>query len=400
MEKSTEPITLLAVGDICPGDKYIVGLGVLQATRKNGVDYLFDKVRDQLNGGDVVIGNLEGLLSAQVKRRTKPDPTFCGLPEFAAALARNGFHVINVANNHTLEHGPELFLETIQILEQAGLKICGLRDKTGNYHSKPVILQIKRKKIGILGYNWVGVDYFPTTDAYIAQCHDGLVNYTWEREQRRNIEELTTNSHAKEDIKRLREEVDIVVLAAHWGFEFVIVPSYYLTLEAHELIDAGVDVIVGTHPHVLQGMEVYKKGVISYSLGNFIFDSRGKALRHTAILEVVIDGDRPMLQRYKPLFINSNFQPQAPTRAQRLFIESLIVRSNECLASTNRQTLLDDDMLYKKYVGHYNKSRYVSIFFHFLGIFQNPAVAILVFHKVINFLKVMRARLKGQKVRW
>lgn len=400
MKKSIESVTLLAVGDICPGDKYIVGLGVLQATRKKGVDYLFDKVRDQLNGGDVVIGNLEGLLSAQVKRRTSIDPPFCGLPEFAPALARTGFNVINVANNHTLEHGPKLFLETIEILQKTGLKICGLRDRTNNYYSEPVILQIKGKKIGILGYNWVGVDQFPTADTYIAQCHDSVVNYTWDRDHKRNIEAQSANIHVKEDIKKLRAEVDIVILAAHWGFEFVSVPPYNLTLEAHALIDVGVDVIVGTHPHVLQGMEQYNKGIIFYSLGNFVFDSRGKMLRHTAILEVVINGDRSISHQYKPLFVNNSFQPQTPTCKQRRSVESLLVKSNECLASPNKQILTDDDMLYKKYVSHYNRLRYVSIFFHFLGIFRNPAVAVIVFHKVINFLKVMLARLKGQKVRW
>jgi poly-gamma-glutamate synthesis protein (capsule biosynthesis protein) len=394
-------ITIKAVGDICPGDKNIMGLGVLNKTKRFGVDFPLDKARGVLKQGDIVLGNLEGVLSDKVRDTKRcPDLMFCGLPEFGDALARAGFNVINIANNHSLEYGPEIFLETAQSLRKAGLKFCGLRGNNSAYYSEPVILTLNECRVGILGYNWVGVNDFPEADRYIAQSHDSLVNYTWNRGKKLEIPISNANSLAIKDIRRLRKEADVVILMAHWGYEFVRVPPYKLTIEAQALIEAGANIIIGSHPHALQGVQKYLNGLIFYSLGNFVFDSRARRIKHTAILEVVLNKNNNISYKFIPFYINQSFQPEAASSKQEKYIRREIEKSNQSLLSLNKREDLDDDRIYRKQERYYNASRLFRIIRYFVALREDPSVIRVIFKKGVGFLRVMGLRLKGQKVRW
>ena len=396
-------ITVKAVGDICPGDKNIMGLGVLNKTKRYGVDFPLNEAREFLKQGDIVLGNLEGVLSDKVRDTKKcSDLTFCGLPEFGDALARAGFNVLNLASNHSLEHGPEIFLETVENLRKAGLKICGLRGNDSGYYSEPVILTLNGCRVGILGYNWVGVNNFSEADRYIAQSHDSLVNYTWERNKKPEIPISNANSLVIKDIRRLRKEADVVILMTHWGYEFVRVPPYKLTIEAQAFIEAGANIIIGSHPHVLQGVQKYLSGLIFYSLGNFIFDSRARRIKHTAILEVVLNKNKNNNISYKfiPFYINRFFQPEVGSSKQERYIRREIEKSNQSLSSLNKKEDLDDDKVYRKQERYYNASRLFRIISHFVAIREDRSVIRLIFKKGVGFLRIMWLRLKGQKVRW
>lgn len=399
--KRTSAVTIKAVGDICPGDKYIMGLGVLSKTKKFGVDFPLMEARRLLSQGDIVLGNFEGVLSHKVKDGKKcPDLTFCGLPEFADALARAGFNVINIANNHSLEHGPEIFLETVDHLRRAGLKICGLRRNGSNYYSEPVVLTVNGRRVGILGYNWVGVDNFPEADRYIAQSHDSIVNYTWERDRNPGTPLAEANKLVINDIKTLRKEVDLLILMAHWGYEFVSAPPYNLTLEAQTFIEAGTDVIIGSHPHVLQGVQQYRGGFIFYSLGNFIFDSRARKQRHTVVLEVTSDTKQGISYKFNPLYITQSFQPKVGSSKQERYVEMEIAKSSQSLLSPNKKELLDDDKVYREYEKYYNASKLLVIINHFIALREDLSVIKLIFKKGVGFSKIIWWRLKGQKIRW
>ncbi len=402
MDNNRDPAVIIkAVGDICPGDNYIMGLGVLSKTKRFGVDFPLSEVRGFLKQGDVVMGNFEGVLSAKVRNGEKyPDLTFCGLPEFGDALARAGFNVINIANNHSFEHGPEIFLETVDHLKKAGLRICGLRGNDSAYYSEPVVLTLNGCGIGILGYNWVGVNNFPEVDRYIAQSHDSLVNYTWERDKKPEIPIRKVNSQVIGDIRRLRNEVDVVILMAHWGYEFVTVPPYKLTLEAQAFIEAGANIIIGSHSHVLQGVQKYRGGFIFYSLGNFIFDSRTRRLKHTAILEVVLDKKNNISYKFTPLHINRFFQPEVGSSKRERYVETGIAKSSQTLISFNKKEALDDDKVYIDYEKYYNASKLFRAINHFIAIGEDLSMIRLIFKKGVGFLRIMWLRLKGQKVRW
>ena len=397
-------INIKAVGDICPGDKLILGQGICSITKKYGVNFPLSRIRDYLSNSDLLIGNLEGILTEKVKVSQVPDLTFCGLPEFAEELFRTGFQVINLANNHVLEHGTELFMETVRHLQKAGLQICGLRDETKAYYSKPVILNKKSQKIGILAYNWVAKDKYPNADSYIAQSHDSIVNYTWHRDKSKD-ESLRSkvdsmNHNVIGDIKKLRPLVDVVILVPHWGFEFVQEPPFGVIKEAHSFIDAGVDLIIGIHPHMLQGYEVYKNKWIFYSLGNFVFDMKTDACKDSTILEYILADDADSTARLIPVRLNNKFQPELAKGKYEIRIEKSIRTSSDKITSSQNESILSDDVVYREFEKSYNKRKIFTIMYHFQAIFHNPHVLKVIIKKIGNFIELILLRLKGKKVRW
>jgi poly-gamma-glutamate synthesis protein (capsule biosynthesis protein) len=393
-------INIKAVGDICPGDKNIMGLGVLHHSKKYGPDFPLREANEFLQNADLILGNFEGLLSAKVTEENGSTLTFCGLPDFAHALLRSGFNVLNVANNHSLEHGLEIFIESVDLLQSAGIHVCGLRSRTGKFYSEPVIFETKGRRIGILGYNWVGVDNFKEADEWIAQSHTSIVNYTWDRKDFKRIGLDQANKSVIDDIKNLKSSVDLVLLMTHWGYEYVTVPPYHLTVEARSFIDAGADIIIGGHPHVLQGMEAYRNGLIFYSLGNFIFDFREKLPRYTAVLDITADKEKRFTYKFNSLFINNRFQPCKADLKESQEIQSIIQLSNESLSVPDNANLLDDDRLYRTHEAFYNKLKRMKIAHYFLASLRHPSLAIVIVNKGFGFFKILWARLNGQRVRW
>ena len=203
-------VYIRAVGDICPGDCSIEGFGVLSLTKKYGCEVPFSNLGNIFEDTDILIGNLEGVLS---HRCLSENLRLGGLPGMAKTLRSVGFDVISLANNHVFDHGPDVLNETISICKEAGLKICGLRGKSG-YYCEPVILKRKSVKIGILAYNWVGLEGLEDIEDYVSVVHDGIVNYTWNRDRDKdlNFRRIVTkrNKVVLNDIKKLKKEVDFV----------------------------------------------------------------------------------------------------------------------------------------------------------------------------------------------
>ncbi len=396
-------ITIKAVGDICPGDVSILGLGVCSLTIKRGVAFPFKYVANEFSEADIVIGNLEGMLSKKMKKGSSPHLLFCGLPEFANELKKTGFNVISVANNHVLDNGVKIFLATVELLQTQGIEVCGLRGKE-EFYSEPAIVRVHEKTIGILSYNWIATDKFPFVDQYIAQSKDSVVNYTWNRNNLKDKENqdayLNKNVNVINDIKMLKQKVDIVILIPHWAFEFVHYPPYGVTLEARSFIDAGADLIVGNHPHVIQGYEKYNSKDIFYSLGNFIFDSRKKITHDSAILQAIINKDREVNCSLKFIRLNKKFQPTYPSVDVEEEMRKIIKESNLKISSPEKKELLNDDSCYRKFEKQYNLKKYQTIIDHFQAIFVYPAVIKVILKKVLGFVHIIRLRLQGKRVRW
>lgn len=190
-------LSIKAVGDIAPGDFIINGIGVLSTTHKYGCDFIFDKIRSQLSDCDLLIGNLEDVLS---KRCFEGNLRHCGHPEIAKALRKIGFDVLSLANNHSFDHGRELFLETLEYCKTSGIEVCGLRGNNG-YFCQPVILERKGNKIGILAYNWIGLerDDFKEFSEYVAVVEDSAVNYSIKRNPSKDKEN-------RENIKKKKQK--------------------------------------------------------------------------------------------------------------------------------------------------------------------------------------------------
>ena len=281
-------LKIIAVGDIMLGDQELkVGFGVASVIRKKGVNYIFDRVKSIFKDKDIVFANLEAILSDNnLNPELLASVSFRGSPDCLAGLKSSGFNTLAVANNHVMGHGEDAFFDTIQRLEKSGFNVVGLADSGGG--SRPVVINSGGKIIGFLGYSLVG-DY--NKNANFPYCDN------------------PTDQQIISDITNLKSEVDILIVSIHWGYEFIQYPSPRQIQLARRMVEAGANVILGHHPHCLQGMELYQGALICYSLGNFAFDFKTSKLRSSMILSLEFDQDNRLSYSIIPVYINHSYQP-------------------------------------------------------------------------------------------
>lgn len=226
-----ESITILFVGDI------MLDRGVRRVMEKHGMKYPFKKIERLLGGSDILIGNLEGpITDYQSKSISSNSLTFTFSPLVVPTLKKMGFSAVSLANNHTLNFGKEGFSQTKKYLIKEGIQFFG---DPKNKKNISVVITVRNMKIGLVGFH-------------------GLVKGGQEA--------------IMSEIKKIKNSADIIVVYPHWGSEYQVLFSKNQQKDAHAFIDAGADFIIGSHPHVIQPMELYRGKPIFYSLGNFIFD--------------------------------------------------------------------------------------------------------------------------------
>lgn len=241
-------IKFAAVGDIN------LGGGINDYLKTENFPEPFKFVLPELINNDMVFGNLEGPFSERGNMR-KP----CAMsspPKTANSLKEAGFNVLSLANNHTFDYGVTAFEDTTSILKQKNIDFFGA-GRTLVEARKPAIKIINGISIGFLGYSWFFIES-------IEAKRDAFGTAPLERDM------------IIADVKKLRKETDIVVVSLHFGYVNEKYPLPSQRELCHEIIDAGATLILGHHPHVIQGIEEYKNGVIAYSLGDFIFPPEKK----------------------------------------------------------------------------------------------------------------------------
>jgi poly-gamma-glutamate synthesis protein (capsule biosynthesis protein) len=159
--------------------------------------------------------------------------------------------VLSLANNHIFDFGVRGFVDTINFLKEQNICYCGA-GLNFSEASKPCIMKIDKFKIGIVSFGWD-----------LIQCIPAL-------KKSPGVNPLKFKNIYYQ-IEGIRNKVDILMSFVHWGYEFEIFPLPVHRELARKMIDWGVDIVVGSHPHVVQGFEKYKNRFIFYSLGNFFF---------------------------------------------------------------------------------------------------------------------------------
>lgn len=210
--------------------------------KKNSLDFLFEKLAESnlFDDFDLIAANLEGAVTDNGAHYAPVNAyDFAFHPDLIAGLKKYNFTFFTLANNHFTDQGQKGVEETRKNLENLGLDFTGCPDRqVGDCSIK--IIDVKGKKIGMAGFSQVY----------------GLID----------------NQKAKEVITKLKADSDLVIANVHWGEEYAHNFNKYQEKLGHDLIDAGADIIIGHHPHVAQGMEIYQGKPIFYSLGNFVFD--------------------------------------------------------------------------------------------------------------------------------
>ena len=235
-EEREKPFTMLAVGDIMLG-RYVR----IQSERKGNLEYPFELIRGKddrfFNGFNLLFGNLEGPIYKDGVR-SETSMIFGFNEDTAPMLASFGFDVLSIANNHTLNQRNDGLDSTVVKLNENGIGACG--HPINITEGSVVYREIADKKLAFI-------------------CFEDAVN----RLDKDNAVEL---------VKNIDSKADFVIVSPHFGIEYKHTPNNRQIELAHAFVDAGADIIIGTHPHVVQGFEVYNGVPIFYSLGNFIFD--------------------------------------------------------------------------------------------------------------------------------
>jgi len=246
-EKQTNPVTITFAGDV------LIDRGVKTLMNQGGSEAILPAAhRYPFNEADIAMLNLEYPISTRGTPMEK-EFTFRGDPEHIGFFNELGVDIVSLANNHTFDYGKDAFLDTLDLLDANNIKYVGAGrniDDAKRYE----IFEVSGKKIAILAASRV----VPTSDWYAAAERPGVFG-TYD------------TTVPNEQIRAASEEADYVIIYVHWGVELNTRPENYQINMAHEYIDNGADAVIGSHPHVLQGIEFYNGKPIIYSLGNFIF---------------------------------------------------------------------------------------------------------------------------------
>lgn len=235
-EQEAEPvsITISAAGDCTLGtdENFNASTSLNAYYDSNGPAYFFQNVKSIFDADDLTIVNMEGTLTESTSRQDKTY-AFKGPAEYTQILTDGGVEAANLANNHSRDYGEQSYTDTIAALDAAGITSFG--------YDRTAVMDVNGVKVGLVGT-------YELADGM--GCEDEMIS----------------------NIKAVEEQgAQIVIVSFHWGLEKENYPTENQVNLAHSAIDNGADLVLGHHPHVLEGIEVYNGKNIVYSLGNFCF---------------------------------------------------------------------------------------------------------------------------------
>ena len=258
----------------------IIAVGDLAGNRPDP-DSIFDLVRGEIGKADIAFGQIEAVYSNQgclnVSGTSSP---LRGDPENVAAMARAGFSIASLASNHCMDYGVEGFLDMIDQFKTAGIRTFGAGENLAQAR-KPLITEHNGNRIGWLAYcSILPMRYWADGERPgCAPARARTVYETLEPDQPGTPPRIITYPNDEDlaamiaDIKALRAEVDAVIVSMHWGLHFREAElATYESKYGRAAVDAGADLILGHHQHILKPVEVYRGKPIIYGMANFAFD--------------------------------------------------------------------------------------------------------------------------------
>lgn len=258
-ELPADAIEIAATGDVN------LGARVGELIRIHGPAYPWEHVADHLRKADLALVNLECAISTRGRPLAK-EFTFRGHPSSLPAMVEAGVDVANLGNNHAADFGREALIDTVRHLGEAGVEPVGAGpDAAAAY--RHVVLERRGLRVAFLGATRVLPYHFGAGPDLpgVASAYDEV--------------------RFLDAVRAADADADVVVVSIHWGVELATRPNAIQVRVGRALVDAGADVVIGHHPHVLQPVVRYRGGVIAYSLGNFVFSS-GSATGATMLLRV------------------------------------------------------------------------------------------------------------------
>jgi poly-gamma-glutamate synthesis protein (capsule biosynthesis protein) len=340
-----DTITIHAVGDVSPARDRGEFLLAPTASVLSKADIGFCQLENPFSEKKLARTGTSGYPLDKDREPSSWDDQLPCSPADAAALVNAGFKVCSFASNRCFRMGQEGFLNTLDVLREKNLHVIGAGRNIAEAR-RPALLNVKNTKIAFLGYNSVVA---PGSEAQVDKpgCAPVRASTSYEQVdwQPGTPPKIITSAFSNDlsamvdDIRKAKEQADVVIMSIHWGVHLIpAVIAMYQFEVGHTAIDAGADLILGHHPHILKGIEVYKGKPIFYSIGNFAFESwtghaspEGKALykvkpdpeypsylfspecRMTMLLKIIISDRKLERVSFLPALVNKAGQTELLT---------------------------------------------------------------------------------------
>lgn len=271
-------VEVLFCGDI------MLDWGIKNIIDKYGFDYPLRKLKKFLSTFDYRFCNLEGPISEEGEPHISKKYIFLTHPDLIQIMIDGMINGVTLANNHANDFGDIALLNTMSNLSFSGIHYTGAGIDAETAHL-PILLNIRNIRIAIFGYTDIAYKI-----SYASDTKPGISR--------------ATLSLIKRDIKKFKSFNDFIIISLHWGIEYSSYPTEKQRELAHAIIDSGADAIIGHHPHIYQGIEIYQGKPIVYSLGNFIFGSINEDIGNNILVAIRFTKEKIDLLRVIP--INGN----------------------------------------------------------------------------------------------
>jgi poly-gamma-glutamate synthesis protein (capsule biosynthesis protein) len=266
------------------------------AIANGGVDAPWRYLAPTLRAADVAMLNLE----CSVSRRGAPEQKsyrFRGDPDAVRGAKNAGVDVFSSANNHAIDYGFDAFGDTLDAVRRYGIASVGAgRDLAAA--QRPAVFEINGRRIAVVGISAI----IPAPKWKAGPGHPGVA--------------YDDDAQITEQVRAAKRIADIVIPYFHWGIEYTYSPSAGQRRAARAAIRAGATMVVGTHPHVLQPVEVVDGHLVAWSLSNLVFQSRPSSV-HTELLKVTINRDGSVDWETEPYLISAGVPRPEPSRARQ-----------------------------------------------------------------------------------
>lgn len=288
---------VLLAGDICIQD-YIAGY--YDTDGVTGV--VSSELVEKMKAADIMMANQEFAFSERGTPMEDKQYTFRIAPRYTALIKDMGIDILTLANNHALDYGQTALMDSFAALEEAGIRYVGAGENLERA-KKLEIIEVNGMKIGFLAASRV----IPVHSWNAGKNSAGM---------------FTTYDPTSllEEIEAGKKKCDALVVYVHWGEESMEYPEEYQKTMARQYIDAGADAVIGSHPHVMQGIEYYQNKIIAYSLGNYVFSAR---TGQGAMLQLTFRKDGTQQAKLVPFDASAFPVKEMEVQEQKAFFEKM-----------------------------------------------------------------------------